>query len=205
MSENFSVKNTAAVVGVLSALPALDHITRDGKEQYGCTVLTRRKSGAADEIPVILGKDYIPEGLRAGDTVEVLGEIRTYDLLGADGRWHLEVRLHGDSLRSVPEETAHQNDVKIEGVVCRAPGYRMTPLGKKICDLLVAVDRGRGSSYVPCITWKGLAIYCSRLTVGQRIALQGRLQSRVYHKPLPDGSVLERVAYEVSGYWAEAK
>ena len=42
------------------------------------------------------------------------------------------------------------------------------------------------------------ARFASGLNVGDHVQLQGRFQSRVYQKQLPDGTVQERTAYEVS-------
>ena len=38
----------------------------------------------------------------------------------------------------------------------------------------------------------------AKLDVGDKITLTGRLQSRAYQKQMPDGSVIEKTAYEVS-------
>ena len=54
------------------------------------------------------------------------------------------------------------------------------------------------ADYLPVIAWGQLAVRTSLLEVGGALALEGRVQSRVYHKPLPDGSTEERVAFEVS-------
>ena len=42
------------------------------------------------------------------------------------------------------------------------------------------------------------ARFAARLAVGDHIAVEGRLQSRPYQKQLPDGTVQEKIAYEVS-------
>ena len=50
---------------------------------------------------------------------------------------------------------------------------------------------------MPVITWGQLAVQASRLEVGDPVALEGRVQSRIYHKVTEEGTQ-ERVAYEVS-------
>lgn len=46
------------------------------------------------------------------------------------------------------------NELKIEGFICKPPVYRVTPLGREITDILVAVNRAFGKSdYIPCIVW----------------------------------------------------
>ena len=75
---------------------------------------------------------------------------------------------------------------------------RRTPLGREICDLLLAVNRPYGrADYLPCIAWGSLAAHCGGLDVGDALRLEGRLQSRQYHK-LIDGEQVERTAFEIS-------
>lgn len=40
--------------------------------------------------------------------------------------------------------------------------------------------------------------FCGKLSVGENVKVVGRMQSRVYQKKQPDGSVLDKTAYEVS-------
>ena len=82
----------------------------------------------------------------------------------------------------------------LDGYICREPVYRTTPLGREITDLLIAINRPYGKSdYIPCIAWGRTAQWASRLEVGNRVQLYGRIQSREYKK---QGEV--RVAYEIS-------
>ena len=63
---------------------------------------------------------------------------------------------------------------------------------------MLAVPRRYGrADYLPVIAWGQLAVQASALTVGDPLALEGRVQSRTYHKVTGQGSE-ERVAYEVS-------
>ena len=63
---------------------------------------------------------------------------------------------------------------------------------------MLAVPRRYGrADYLPVIAWGQLAVRVSRLKVGDPLALEGRVQSRVYHK-VTDTGTEDRVAYEVS-------
>ena len=65
--------------------------------------------------------------------------------------------------------------------------------------MMLAVNRAYGKSdYIPCITWGRSARFAAKLSVGDKITLTGRLQSRAYQKQMPDGTVVEKTAYEVS-------
>ena len=91
------------------------------------------------------------------------------------------------------------NTVFLSGALCKPPSFRTTPFGREIADLMLAVNRSYGKSdYIPCIAWGRTARFASGLSVGDHVQLQGRFQSRVYQKQLPDGTVQERTAYEVS-------
>lgn len=65
--------------------------------------------------------------------------------------------------------------------------------------MLLAVNRAYGKSdYIPCICWGRNARYAGNLTVGSRIQLRGRIQSREYQKRIGEGKVVDKIAYEVS-------
>ena len=91
------------------------------------------------------------------------------------------------------------NEIYLEGFLCKKPLQRVSPLGRKISDLMLAVNRMYNKSdYIPCIAWGRNAVYSSTMKVGDKLALQGRLQSRQYRKKTEDGEVEIKTAYEVS-------
>ena len=94
---------------------------------------------------------------------------------------------------------AKTNSIFLDGYICKQPVYRMTPLGREIADLLLAVNRPYGKSdYIPCISWGRNARYASNFAVGERCLVWGRIQSREYVKKLSEEDMEKRVAYEVS-------
>ena len=96
------------------------------------------------------------------------------------------------------------NEVMIEGYLCKTPVYRITPFGREIADMLIAVNRSFGKSdYIPAIAWGRNARFVSTAEVGQKLYLMGRLQSRLYEKKLENGLVENRVAYELSAALVE--
>ena len=80
--------------------------------------------------------------------------------------------------------------------------YREIPLGRKITDILLAVNEKNfiHSDYLPCICWFQTAKEVSKLKIGDRIKLYGNIQSREYQKKKEDGTVEIRTAYEISGF-----
>ena len=98
-----------------------------------------------------------------------------------------------------PDDETNPNVIELEGYICKPPLYRTTPFKREICDVLLAVNRAYNKSdYIPCIAWGRNARYVNGLSVGDRIALQGRIQSREYQKMTEEGGQITKTAYEVS-------
>ena len=108
----------------------------------------------------------------------------------------LVISVYARQMHREPGE--EENRLRLTGTLCKVPVYRRTPLGRDICDLMLAVNRRYGrTDYLPCIAWGSLARRCAELAPGNRVELEGRLQSRVYTKRLGETSE-ERTAFEVS-------
>ena len=114
--------------------------------------------------------------------------------------WELEKAILVTNNDRVYEKYKDQMKVIfLDGYICKEPVYRTTPLGREIADVLLAVNRAYGKSdYIPCICWGRNARYAGNLSVGSRIQLWGRIQSREYQKRVGENNVVSRVAYEIS-------
>ena len=128
------------------------------------------------------------------------GQIRSYNNREPEGR-RLVISVLAETMTLC--SSAHDNRAELLGTICRAPVYRRTPLGREICDVMLAVNRPyRRADYLPCILWGRTAQEAAELPVGTQLALTGRLQSREYIKML--GTTAERrTAYEISAISAE--
>ena len=136
-----------------------------------------------------------------GERILVTGQVRSFNQVNETGR-HLVISVYAESLELTDEEP--DDRVTLTGTLCRDPIYRRTPLGREICDGMLAVNRGyRRTDYLPCIFWGRTARQIAALSAGARITLTGRLQSREYSKLLPDGETVTRTAYEISAVTAE--
>ena len=125
------------------------------------------------------------------------GQLRSYNKV-IEGAGRLLITGFAQRLLP-PDDEENPNQVQLTGALCKLPSYRTTPFGREIADLMLAVNRAYGKSdYIPCITWGRTARFASHLKVGDRIQLLGRFQSRAYQKQLADGSVISKMAYEVS-------
>ena len=188
-------ENRALLRGTAAADPVWSHETHGVVyELFPLEVL--RLSGSADRINIIAPRTLLERcPVRAGMPLEVEGEVRSFNNKSGRGS-RLVITLHARSLR--PGNGPDENRLVLAGVLCKPPVLRRTPLGREICDLMLAVNRRYGrADYLPCIAWGALAQRCGGLSVGDCVELEGRLQSRLYQKVV-GGVTQERTAFEVS-------
>lgn len=188
--------NSIMIVGKIVGDIQFSHLTRELKF-YTATVSVTRLSGTVDNIPVLFSQRYYEQAMLLKNAPVLLkGQIRTYNK-DIDGHNKLIVTMFVQEV--LPPAPVQVNDVCLYGTICREPTYRVTPFGKQICDLMIAVNRDNGKSdYIPCIAWGRTAKYASYLRVGDKLAVSGRFQSRDYQKQMDDGNVTTKTAYEVS-------
>ncbi len=189
--------NDLHLTGKLVGVPEVGH-EAFGEMFYYLSLSVPRLSGAEDVLPVTISERLL-EGLdmSAGTPLSIEGQVRSYNKV-VDGAGRLLITAFAQRLLEVDPQR-NPNHLQLTGTLCKPPAYRTTPFGREIADLMLAVNRAYGKSdYIPCITWGRSARFASRLHVGDRVSLSGRLQSRTYQKQMPDGSCVEKVAYEVS-------
>ena len=168
-----------------------------------------RLSGSKDYIPIIISYRLISEELNdfvKGKYAEISGQFRSYNRVDAEGKNRVELFLFATTIniyedREQIEQERDSNLVYLDGFICRPPVFRLTPFGRQITDLLLAVNREhKKSDYIPCISWGRTAKYLSTLNVGSRIKIEGRIQSREYFKRYSADSEKGeyKTAYEIS-------
>ena len=160
-----------------------------------------RLSGAVDILPVI-ADDMILNSidLSGGEMLTVTGQIRSHNIR-KDGVRHLMIFVFAAYI--VAEDGEPLNEVVLEGPLCKEPTYRRTPLGREICDVMLAIPRAfRRADYLPCILWGRTAQEISACHTRECIRICGRLQSRIYTKLTAEGPQ-ERTAYEISALTAD--
>ena len=192
--------NTITLRGSLVALPEFSHDNHN-RRFYRSLLEVPRLSGALDILPVVAEESLVnsidPTG---GDMLTVTGQVRSHNQ-HIEGVRRLMIFVFAATITA--EDGDPINDVILEGPLCKEPTYRRTPLGREICDAMLAVPRAfRRADYLPCILWGRTAQEVSACHTRDRIRIYGRLQSRVYTKLTEDGAI-ERTAYEISALTAE--
>ena len=195
-------RNLVQLRGTAAAEAQLSH-ENHGQRFYRFPLTVRRLSGQTDTLHIIATSWQLQqaagrppeEGGLTGCRLSVEGQLRSFNNKGGGGS-RLIISVFARTL--APTEERDLNCIQLQGVLCKPPVLRRTPLGRCISDMMLAVNRRYGrADYLPCIAWGQVAMITGRMAVGDPLALEGRVQSRVYTKVV-EGCAQERVAYEVS-------
>ena len=194
MEEN-KCSNYVMLRGTVCGAPVFSHESR-GERFCRFPLEISRLSGASDTINIIARQELVsgmePDG---EEKLCVVGELRSFNNKSGIGP-KLIITVFARELRF--EDGEDENCVFLTGTICKAPNLRITPLGREICDLMLAVNRRYGrSDYLPCIAWGMKARGAEEWRIGTVVELSGRIQSRKYTKTT-DGESVEKTAYEVS-------
>ena len=200
MADKAMDNNQVTIVGTVDSEFTYSHEVF-GEGFYMLEVVVSRLSHMEDRIPLMVSERLVDvKESCMGKIVEVHGQFRSYNK-HEEGRNRLILSVFVREFSFVGEEgtLTRPNSIYLDGYICKPPVYRMTPLGREIADLLMAVNRPYGKSdYLPCICWGRNARFAVKFEVGTHIHLWGRIQSRTYQKRLEDDVVEKRTAYEIS-------
>lgn len=222
MDTSYLENNYLTLVGRVTSEKAFSHEIY-GERFYSFDLSIPRLSGAADVIPVTASERlFTDEMLQIGNKLSIKGQFRSYNSYENEKN-KLILTVFAKDIEKIEEENTEvgeadviaegegtevkefirkdsiTNEVVLIGYICKKPIYRQTPFGREIADLLLAVNRAYNKSdYIPSIAWGRNARYCQNLEVGSEVKIVGRVQSRNYEKKLEDGSIIKKVAYEVS-------
>ena len=200
MSEKVMENNRVTVIGTIVSDFTFSHAVF-GEGFYLVDLSVSRLSEQADVIPLMVSERLMDvTRYYRGCTIEADGQFRSYNRHeGVKNRLVLSVFVREVQFLEEFTDYTKTNQIFLDGYICKEPIYRKTPLGREIADLLVAVNRPYGKSdYIPCIAWGRNARFASGFSVGTRIQIWGRVQSREYTKKLSETECEKRTAYEVS-------
>ena len=209
MDTNYLENNYLTLVGKVTGEKKFSHEIY-GEKFYVFNLEIARLSGNADIIPITVSERIITdEMLMQWKQLLVKGQFRSYNssdneknrlILTVFAKDVVEVEENNEEEENeMTKKDTVTNEVVLVGYICKKPIYRQTPFGREIADVLLAVNRAYNKSdYIPTIAWGRNARFCQNLEVGTKVKLVGRVQSRMYEKKHEDGTVENRVAYEVS-------
>ena len=209
MNTNYLENNYLTLVGKVTGEKKFSHEIY-GERFFVFNLEIARLSGTADIIPITVSERLITdEMLMQGKNLLVKGQFRSYNsyeneknrlILTVFAKDVVEVEdIKQEEENEMAKKDMVTNEVVLIGYICKKPIYRQTPFGREIADILLAVNRAYNKSdYIPTIAWGRNARFCQNLEVGTKVKIVGRVQSRMYEKKYEDGTVENRVAYEVS-------
>ena len=200
MSDKMFENNQVTIMGEIVSDYVYSHEVY-GEGFYMVDVSVSRLSNYVDCIPVMVSERLVNvKENDSGRYVYITGQFRSFNRHEEHkNRLVLSVFAREFEMVDEPEEDNAQNQIFLDGFICKEAVYRKTPLGREIADLLVAVNRSYGKcDYIPCICWGRNARFASGFTVGSHVQIWGRIQSREYVKKISETEAQKRTAYEVS-------
>ena len=195
--------NMVTIVGRINSEKELSH-EMYGERFYNIYLEVPRLSESVDLLPITISERLLVGiDIDLGQYVIIEGQLRSYNrYIESTNKLVLTIfarEIYSPNEEELAETLRKPNEIYLDGYICKKPIYRVTPFGREITDLLVAVNRAYNKSdYIPCIAWGRNARFCENLEVGDHIKVWGRIQSREYQKKLPTGDAETKVAYEVS-------
>lgn len=195
-----SAVNVAVISGIILQPPVYSH-RMYSELFYSMNVEVRRLSGSADVIPVTLSEKLMTGiHLDAGSSVYVTGQVRSH-ILHVNHVRHKYVaifalKIETDS-KALPYTT--NNRISLYGKISNIPALRITPRGRTVADIELAVQRYyHKMDFIPLVIWSRNALALSGQPAGLWLAVRGRIQSRSFIRRLEDGTFENGRSIEVS-------
>lgn len=190
------MKNTIELSGIVSQVK--DTFEAHNKKFCEIELAVKRASGTVDTLNVVY---YSNAGnFKVNDRVKIVGTLRSRNIIVGE-KLKLIIYAFANTIELVDEflEEPDINNVTIEGYICKQIVTRKTPSGLNVADILLAVNQGKKSYYIPVVLFGTEALTCSIFSVGDAVEITGRFQSRTYNKVLDQTHMETRVAYELAG------
>ena len=205
MITNYSENNHLVLIGKIVNEKKFSHEVY-GEKFYLFNLEVPRLSETSDIIPITIYERLLTDlDISTGKKAIIEGQFRSYNGYENE-KSRLILTVFAKEITILPDDEELpiskenvSNEVILSGYICKKPIYRQTPFKREIADVLLAVNRAYNKSdYIPCIAWGRNARFCQNMDVGTEVKVVGRVQSRGYEKKLEDGTILNKVAYEVS-------
>lgn len=190
VNEDIYKNNLVVLTGRLNS-PFIREGEADGERIYRTYMQVRRDSGVTDNVMVYISERFLPGGIHSlRYPYRIRGHLRSGIRHGHESgsRYEPYVLAREVSVLNEAENDFSENKVFLNAFVCRPGSYRITPHGRKICNIQVSVGGYYGrNEYIPCILWGRNAVLAEKLCRGDHILIWGRMQSREFKKVLESG------------------
>lgn len=199
MKEKVFDNNQVKITGRVLGKAKYNHEIK-GESFYIIDIEVERLSNVSDIIPIMISERLINLSLDyTGLYVKVEGQFRSYNKR-EEYTSNLKLFVFTNEIEFLECAPSYiENEIILNGYICKPPIYRKTPSRREISDILLAVNRPYGKSdYIPCICWGRNARFIDDMQVGTNVHITGRIQSREYQKKINDEEFETRIAYEVS-------
>lgn len=101
---------------------------------------TQRWSGTIDRVNVVVRERLLAEmPLEESARLCVIGDVRSFNNRRGPGA-KLVITVFARDI-SLSDEPYDRNLILLSGTLCKPPNLRTTPMGRDICDLMLAVNR----------------------------------------------------------------
>ena len=149
-------QNYVELWGVAAGEPVFSHENHTRRfDKFPLRV--ERLSGQSD-VPVIVASEALLRvcPVEEGQSLRIVGQLRSFNNKSGQGN-RLVITVFAQSIE--PGDGSYFNRILLSGALCKKPVLRRTPLGRSICDVILAVNRHYGrADYLPCIAWGQTAV-----------------------------------------------
>ena len=95
--------------------------------------------GQEDVLNVTAPSYVLPDGgIEPLSKIYIRGVMRSRNVY-ENNRYRLIISVCGREIRPESADSEPANSVKLAGSICKPPIYRETPLGRRVCDIMLAV------------------------------------------------------------------
>ena len=173
-------QNYVELWGVAAGEPVFSH--ENHTRRFDKFPLRVERLSGQNDVPVIVASEALLRvcPVDEGQSLRIVGQLRSFNNKSGQGN-RLVITVFAQSIE--PGDGSYFNRILLSGALCKKPVLRRRHYGR--------------ADYLPCIAWGQTAVQIAGMDVGERLALEGRVQSRTYTKLLESGSE-ERTAFEVS-------
>lgn len=195
--------NEVVLTGEVISKPEVDFEAEGEATLYRMYIKNQRKSGVYDIVSVRFNEMALLSGLTLetlqGKFIKVHGNFRSYNKSNEQEKRFIEWDVFAETIENNENPEQETDVIIMEGYVGKKEDIRVTGTGRKLVEIFLSVPRLHDrTDYIPCLIWGQFAHHANRLKIGDKIHLEGRIQSREYNKVLPDGTLRKKMVHEVS-------